>query len=47
MPPQRRVAAWIYTGPLGHLYATTADIAVAWARWGRTELSARLRARRA
>ena len=34
-PPHRRAAAWIYTGPPGHLYGTTADIVVAWARWGR------------
>jgi len=45
MAPHRRAAAWIYTGPLGHLYATTADIAVAWARWGKAELRARIRAR--
>jgi hypothetical protein len=28
-----RAAAWLYTGPLGHLYGTLADIAVVWARW--------------
>jgi hypothetical protein len=45
MPPHRRAAAWIYTGPLGHLYGTTADIVVAWARWGSGALRERVRAR--
>jgi hypothetical protein len=26
--------AWLYTGPLGHLYGTTADIVGLWTRWG-------------
>jgi hypothetical protein len=42
MPPHRRVAAWVYTGPLGHLYGTTADIVAAWVSWGRGELRARV-----
>ena len=25
MPPRPRFAAWLYTGPVGHLYAGTAD----------------------
>ena len=25
--------AWLYTGPLGHLYGTTADIVVLWTKW--------------
>ena len=33
MPPHRRLEAWIYTGPPGHLWSTVADITVAWARW--------------
>jgi hypothetical protein len=41
MPPHRRLAAWIYTGPLGHLYATSTDIVTAWVRWGSGELRAR------
>jgi hypothetical protein len=32
--PHRRLLAWIYTGPFGHLYGTSADIATAWASWG-------------
>jgi hypothetical protein len=28
------LAAWLYTGPLGHLYGTTADIVELWTRWG-------------
>jgi hypothetical protein len=28
------LAAWLYTGPLGHLYGTTADIVQLWTRWG-------------
>ncbi len=38
MPAPRRFAAWLVTGPLGHLYGTVADIASALARhwWART-----------
>jgi len=32
--PGRRLAAWLYTGPVGHLWSTAADVVVAWARWG-------------
>lgn len=43
-PPIRRssserATAWMVTGPLGHLYSVTADVALLWARW----LSARAR----
>jgi hypothetical protein len=31
--PAERLAAWIYTGPLGHLYGASADIASLWVRW--------------
>ena len=34
MPPRRRALAWIYTGPLGHLWSTLADVVVLWVRWG-------------
>ena len=44
-PPHRRLAAWIYTGPLGHLYGTSADIAAAWARWGAGLARERVRGR--
>ena len=30
--------AWLYTGPLGHLYGTTADIVELWVKWGLTQL---------
>jgi hypothetical protein len=26
--------AWLYTGPLGHLYGIIADIALMWVRYG-------------
>jgi hypothetical protein len=26
--------AWLYTGPLGHLYGTAADVIELWGRWG-------------
>jgi hypothetical protein len=32
-PAARRLAAWLYTGPLGHLWSTVADIASLWTRW--------------
>jgi hypothetical protein len=30
MPARDRFLAWIYTGPLGHLYGTVADVAQLW-----------------
>jgi len=30
MSPRDRVLAWIYTGPLGHLYGTVADVTQLW-----------------
>jgi hypothetical protein len=30
MPARDRFLAWIYTGPVGHLYGTVADIAQLW-----------------
>jgi hypothetical protein len=30
MPARDRFLAWIYTGPVGHLYGTVADIAELW-----------------
>jgi hypothetical protein len=38
-----RAAAWIVTGPLGHLWSVIADLAVLLARYGRARLVARLR----
>jgi len=40
-----RLQAWITTGPLGHLYATTADVVVLWIRWGTSRLRHRLASR--
>jgi hypothetical protein len=41
-PPARRLAAWLYTGPLGHLWATGADVVVLWGKWGWSVLRARV-----
>jgi hypothetical protein len=41
--PRERIAAWIVTGPLGHLYGTLADITVLWTRWGLSRVRARRR----
>jgi hypothetical protein len=30
MPARERFLAWIYTGPLGHLYGTLADVTQFW-----------------
>src|SRR3954447_25222940 len=30
MPARERFLAWIYTGPLGHLYGTVADVTQLW-----------------
>jgi hypothetical protein len=32
--PAERLSAWIFTGPLGHLWSVLADVAVLWARYG-------------
>jgi hypothetical protein len=44
--PRERALAWLYTGPLGHLWGTLADIVVLWVRWGAASARARLRANR-
>jgi hypothetical protein len=31
--PSERALAWLYTGPLGQLWGTAADVAVLWVRW--------------
>jgi hypothetical protein len=41
MPLHRRALAWIYTGPIGHLWSTSADVVVLWGRWGAGKLRAR------
>jgi hypothetical protein len=40
-PPDERLLAWIFLGPLGHLWSAVADIAVLWTRYA----AARLRGR--
>jgi hypothetical protein len=32
--PRDRLAAWLVTGPAGHLWSAAADIVVLWARYG-------------
>jgi len=32
------LAAWLYTGPLGHLYGTAADVIQLWLKWGWSHL---------
>ena len=39
--PRPRLAAWLYTGPLGHLYAGLADTASLLARYGWARLRGR------
>jgi hypothetical protein len=41
-PPAERALAWIYTGPLGHLWSVAADISLMWLRWTGMRLRARL-----
>jgi len=43
--PLERGLAWLYTGPLGHLYGVVADIAVMAARYGALLARRRLRGR--
>jgi hypothetical protein len=31
--PRDRLAAWLITGPVGHLWSALADIAAAWTRY--------------
>ena len=38
MRPGDRFLAWVYTGPLGHLYGTVADVIQLWVEY----LSARI-----
>jgi len=32
--PIDRAAAWLVTGPLGHLWSVAVDVVLLWARWG-------------
>ncbi|HET8674128.1 MAG TPA: hypothetical protein VFL87_10855 [Thermoleophilaceae bacterium] len=38
-----RLLAWLYTGPLGHLYGVLADLAAMWVRYTRSRVRDRLR----
>jgi hypothetical protein len=38
-----RLMAWIYTGPLGHLYGTAADVVQLWAGYLASRARLRLR----
>jgi hypothetical protein len=38
-----RALAWLYTGPLGHLYGVLADVSVLWWRYVRSRIRARVR----
>jgi hypothetical protein len=37
--PRDRLAAWLVTGPLGHLWSAVADIVVVWTKylWSRAK----------
>jgi hypothetical protein len=39
--PGERLAAWLVTGPLGHLWSAAVDIVKAWARYGWARLRGR------
>jgi hypothetical protein len=39
--PLERFLAWLYTGPLGHLYGLLADVATLWVRYARSSLKDR------
>ncbi|MBV9213435.1 MAG: hypothetical protein JOZ25_07285 [Actinobacteria bacterium] len=41
----RRLLAWLYTGPLGHLWSTAADVVSLWLRWAVAGARRRLRER--
>jgi hypothetical protein len=46
MRARDRAAAWIVTGPLGHLWSVTADVAVLFTRYAGRRVAARLKAAR-
>jgi hypothetical protein len=41
LPPPTRLAAWLYTGPVGHLYGGIADWAVLLWRYALTRVGDR------
>ena len=42
VPVRDRLLAWIYTGPIGHLYGTLADIGQLWFLYLMSRLKRRL-----
>jgi hypothetical protein len=44
IPARDRFLAWIYTGPVGHLYGTLADVAQLWIAYLSSRIQRRLRA---
>jgi hypothetical protein len=40
--PAERLAAWVLTGPLGHLWSALADVVVLLARCGRARVRGRV-----
>ncbi len=43
--PRERALAWLYTGPLGHLWSAVADITTLWLIWAVPRVRARVNAR--
>jgi len=43
MRPVERSLVWLYTGPLGHLYGTLADVTQLWLAYSRERIARRLR----
>jgi hypothetical protein len=43
MPTRRRLAAWVYTGPIGHLYGGVADWATLLSRYALSRARERAR----
>ena len=41
-PLGEQMLAWLFTGPLGQLWGTLADIAELWARWMLSRLRSRI-----
>ncbi|GAC1325613.1 MAG: hypothetical protein NVS2B9_14700 [Myxococcales bacterium] len=46
-PRGERLLAWLYTGPLGHLYSALADISIMWAHLLRARIRSSIRRPRA
>jgi hypothetical protein len=44
IPARDRFLAWIYTGPVGHLYGTLADVVQLWIAYLSSRIRRRLKA---